>query len=139
MSRTFDTYDEAKEWADYEEQRIFRERFPNRFCPSAPAPGPIEIESGYLEHDGLIHSEDAILSRPRFRMSSGVYFLIRDDQVVYVGQAVDVHARVSTHGRNWKQFDSYTYIPCEHDRLDEVERHYIRLFQPELNVRGVAA
>ena len=139
LSKTLDTFDEARAWANEQESRILRERAPNRFAPSSPAPGPVEIEAGELEAGGLIHSEDAVLRRPRFRPSCGVYFLIDRDEIVYVGQATNVHARVAAHTRNWKQFDSYTYIPCPKEQLDALERHYIQRLQPALNVRGIAA
>jgi len=66
---------------------------------------------------------------------SGVYFLCKDDDVVYVGKSVDVAARVRSH-RSDKQFDRAFAVPVEEDRLDEVELAYINALQPPLNVIG---
>ena len=62
----------------------------------------------------------------------GIYFLIREQRVVYVGQSVNVFSRIFTHVQT-KQFDSYVYIPCEADMLDKLESLYIHFLSPSLN------
>lgn len=63
---------------------------------------------------------------------SGIYFLIRDGRVVYVGQSVDVFGRISTHQRD-KTFDAIAYVPCERHLLDKMESLYIHTLRPPLN------
>lgn len=63
---------------------------------------------------------------------TGVYFLVCSGTVVYVGQAVNVYARIAQH-RNSKIFDGYAYIPCEKEMLDRLESLYIHYLRPELN------
>jgi len=63
----------------------------------------------------------------------GVYFLIKDREIVYVGQSVDVFLRVSQH-RSIKEFDSFSYIHVEREHLSAIERHFIDSFDPKLNV-----
>ena len=62
----------------------------------------------------------------------GIYFLISEKRIVYVGQSTNVFSRVYTHLQT-KQFDSYVYMPCEKDMLDKLESLYIHFLTPELN------
>ena len=62
----------------------------------------------------------------------GIYFLISEKRIVYVGQSTNVFSRVYTHMQT-KQFDSYVYMPCEKDMLDKLESLYIHFLTPELN------
>lgn len=62
----------------------------------------------------------------------GVYFLIDTNKVVYVGQSVNVYARLCTHKRE-KQFDRYTVLPCSENMLDTLESMYIHFFRPKYN------
>ena len=66
-------------------------------------------------------------------LPSGVYFLIADGEVLYVGQSVDVLARISRHRREGKLFDSFSYIVCEPSELDRIEALYIKAFLPPEN------
>lgn len=64
----------------------------------------------------------------------GVYLLLHQGEVVYVGQAVDMRRRVGDHlGDARKVFDAARCIPCPVDKLLEVERRYILAFGPKLN------
>lgn len=62
----------------------------------------------------------------------GVYFLVHKKKVVYVGQSTNVFNRIHTHAQ-YKEFDSYVYIPCEKDMLDKLESLYIHFLSPPLN------
>lgn len=62
----------------------------------------------------------------------GVYFLFWDGRCVYVGQSVNVHARLMQH-RAVKEYDYADIIPVPPEKLAEVERHYIALIKPEWN------
>ena len=69
------------------------------------------------------------------RLSSGIYFLILGDQVVYVGQSeFSVFTRIGTHTRD-KEFDSFHYIEVdsEGDNLSELEAFYILQYLPVYN------
>ena len=81
-------------------------------------------------------SEKEILNLPRFDSRSkisGIYFLIKDGRIVYVGQSENVHYRAFVHAKQ-KDFDSYTYIPCELSQLGILEAAYINALKPELNI-----
>lgn len=64
----------------------------------------------------------------------GIYFLYSCGQLVYVGQAVNVHMRVLGHiSEGTKQFDSFGWIPFPEGDLDEFEANYIIELKPPLN------
>jgi hypothetical protein len=68
----------------------------------------------------------------------GVYFLVNDGQIVYVGQSIDVGGRVRTHVADpAKQFTHAAWIPCEPARLDAVERFWINALRPAYNRAGM--
>lgn len=71
-------------------------------------------------------------------MEPGVYLLLRNDVVVYVGSSNNVSSRVGDHvrerGRSYgKDFDSVVYLPCDADRRLLIEGALIRLLRPERN------
>ena len=75
---------------------------------------------------------DVVTKSSGWEVIAGVYFLIRDGVVVYVGQSINVFQRLDEH-RKKKQFDRFYVLPCPAERLREVEMHYIKTFAPELN------
>ncbi len=62
----------------------------------------------------------------------GVYFLVEGKEVVYVGQSINVMARIATH-RADKRFSRFAYIPCKPEILDRLESLYIHTLRPALN------
>jgi excinuclease UvrABC nuclease subunit len=62
-----------------------------------------------------------------------IYFLIKDDRVMYVGQTVCFDSRFKDHLTSEKVFDRYAFITTERAELDEVEALYIHTLQPSLN------
>ena len=63
---------------------------------------------------------------------TGIYFLIKEKKIVYIGQSTNIFTRITTHAK-YKKFDSYSYIPCDQSILDKLESLYIHVYQPELN------
>lgn len=63
----------------------------------------------------------------------GVYFLFKGDDVVYVGQSVNVFSRVASHKSGSKDFDGFTYVQCDKRHLDFLESLYIHALRPRLN------
>lgn len=102
-----------------------------------------------------------------FKNKSGIYGLIYDGEVIYVGQSKNLKDRLSTHNRTTqiqntikaiireegkinrtKQLAMYYFIDehreemqfiilKETDELNKYEEHYISLFQPKYNYKGV--
>ena len=63
---------------------------------------------------------------------SGVYFLCEADDVVYVGQSIDVTTRIRQHTD--KQFDRALCLPCPEQDLNRVEAAFIGFFKPKYNI-----
>jgi predicted house-cleaning noncanonical NTP pyrophosphatase (MazG superfamily) len=61
----------------------------------------------------------------------GVYFLIKDDEIVYIGQSINIASRVASHKD--KDFDSMSFVACQKEELDILESLYILAYQPALN------
>ncbi len=65
----------------------------------------------------------------------GVYLLLRENVVVYVGSSVDVVTRVASHRSGWerKDFHRAIFFPCHPAKRLEIEGVLIRFFVPEYN------
>lgn len=61
-----------------------------------------------------------------------VYFLLKGDEVVYVGQTRNGMARPLSHKAN-KDFDSIYIMPCDEKMLGIVEGQYIVKYNPMYN------
>lgn len=78
----------------------------------------------------LREDEMALVALP-WAKASGVYFLLDGDEVVYVGQSVNVYSRIGQHTD--KRFDRYAFVPCPVDALNKLESLYIHCLRPRLN------
>lgn len=68
---------------------------------------------------------------------SGVYLLFKGDELVYVGKSINLFSRISTHTQS-KRFDSFWFINCPKETMDESERKLIDLLQPPENKQGIS-
>ena len=86
-----------------------------------------------------LYSEQEVVASSRLYSdldrACGVYFLIERNEVVYVGQSVNVFSRMREHCKS-KRFDSYSYISCPREDLNVLESLYIHVFRPPLQGRG---
>lgn len=81
-----------------------------------------------------LRSEDNIVRYGRcYQAACGIYFLIKENHVIYVGQAINVMSRIIEHARCGRDFDTYNFIRCHRSQLDEWERAYINALMPPLN------
>lgn len=128
-AKTFASRREAEEWAsDLETQLRDMRRAPSKAIelisrlPANPPPA------------------EEVLSLPRIDLRdgpTGIYFLFKRDKCIYIGQSRRIHQRVQEHRfapRHKKDFDSYTWVLCTPEELDELERFYINAVKPELNI-----
>lgn len=63
-----------------------------------------------------------------------IYFLVRDGEVVYVGQTTNLAARLYKHRQRGVDFDSFAQMPCPAEDMDRLEADYIDALLPEMNV-----
>jgi len=95
----------------------------------------MEIISGVsasLTTKALLFPEEIVKASMPWNRTSGVYFLIDNSEIVYVGQAVNVYARIDQHSFT-KTFSHYAFVPCKKELLDRLESLYIHFLRPKLN------
>ena len=70
-------------------------------------------------------------------VDSGVYILILDGIVVYVGESKSVYSRIGAHVKDSKKrFDSVRILPCQEHRRKYWEAVLIDRYQPLFNTKG---
>lgn len=136
LSKKFPDRSAAEQWATETERKIDG-RQPGQ-TPSFDRPGPALVTSVPVTvlraRRSIPYYEAEIVSGAvPTSIASGVYFLIRRGEVVYVGQSLDVLHRIARHRREGRIFDAYSVIECVPEQLDELERTYIKAFVPEDN------
>lgn len=65
--------------------------------------------------------------------ASGVYFLLKDDTVQYIGSSINVYSRIAQHIGNKVDFDSATIEFCAEHLILQREAQYIIKYNPPLN------
>ncbi|MDE1545956.1 GIY-YIG nuclease family protein [Dechloromonas agitata] len=86
----------------------------------------------------IAYSADEIIANSRsLEKTCGVYFLVKEERIIYVGKSRDVYKRIGQHEKT-KQFDRITVIECSERDVDRLELIYIEKFKPILNVLGKA-
>lgn len=64
-----------------------------------------------------------------------IYFLCRGDEVVYIGQSINLSSRLGQH-LDMKHFDRVFYVSVPREDLTWRELELINQYQPELNKQG---
>lgn len=67
----------------------------------------------------------------------GIYFLVRNNRVVYVGKSTNLLGRLGQHSHD-QDFDRIAFIECEECDLNSLEKAYITALLPQLNNCAVA-
>ncbi|MBP0714871.1 GIY-YIG nuclease family protein [Burkholderia sola] len=96
----------------------------------------LAINSASLALTGstLLTEAEIVAGSVTYQPRCGVYFLIKGERVCYVGQSINIEARVRTHYDRFK-FEAIAYIQCEQSSLDKMESLYIHTLRPECNGR----
>jgi hypothetical protein len=84
--------------------------------------------------DGLLKKRQILSIAKPIDVICGIYFLISDDEIVYIGQSINVISRVASHKKD-KEFDSFSYVEVPKDGLSLFEAAYIDAYKPKLNER----
>lgn len=91
------------------------------------------LKTDFEKPDHLL-SRKAVIERSKpIDKISGVYFLIQDDEIVYVGQSKDVDSRILAHSADKVFTRSYVLKAREEDLL-WLEGMYIQKFRPKYNL-----
>lgn len=72
-------------------------------------------------------------SKPKPNGIIGIYYLIHEERVVYVGQTVRGMSRIIEHITDGKLFDYYSFFPCNTGDLDRLEAIEVVKHEPHLN------
>ena len=68
-------------------------------------------------------------------MRPAIYVLFQGQEVVYVGQSINVYSRLGTHYQEGtKEFDSFRILYCKKKRMSFWERKLIKAYEPRYNV-----
>jgi len=77
---------------------------------------------------------DGIKEYPFPHPVTGIYFLVKKDKVVYVGQSIDIGTRLGRHEKDdWKDYDQVFFVSAPKNKLREMESHFIEHFAPKYN------
>jgi hypothetical protein len=70
----------------------------------------------------------------KVKRMKGVYFLFRQDELVYIGQSRDIVTRLILHKQKRQiVFDSFAVIETDPHSLESVEALYINQYRPKFN------
>jgi len=65
---------------------------------------------------------------------TGIYFLLKNDEIVYVGKTINLYDRIMVHQKqNVKDFDSYLFLEVDNKKLNLSERYFINKLKPIYN------
>lgn len=81
-----------------------------------------------------LSAEEIIAAAVPHRHQCGVYFLVKDSRVMYVGQSTHAGRRVPEHLSTGKPFDAYHFVPVPEPLLDDTEAAYILALNPPWNL-----
>ena len=100
----------------------------------SPKVMPMEGSLKSIPHIPLLSLQEIMRRATPMPLVRGIYFLIRGDEIIYVGQTPNIFRRLGEHLRN-KVIDAYYLEPCEgsQEELTLLERRYIDIFLPPLN------
>jgi len=91
----------------------------------------LDILSNQITSRDMLLEEEVVAGSHGYKFACGVYFLVHAGAVVYVGQSINVYARVHSHRQEgFKVFDSFAFTPCEREELDMLESLYIHALCP---------
>lgn len=84
-----------------------------------------------------VNTEKFLRRKPHYGY---VYFLIDEDEIVYVGQTVKLPDRIKAHTNKryplfYKQFTHFSTLKVRADRLKITEEVYIATFNPKYNIQ----
>lgn len=62
----------------------------------------------------------------------GIYFLLLEGEVVYIGKSKQLHMRVHEHRKKFA-YDEYAFLNVDKEKLDFTEKKYILRYKPKHN------
>jgi len=82
----------------------------------------------------LLSEEEIINNSREYKDICGVYFLIQDNKIVYIGKSFNIYVRIDQHYKSEKIiFDKWNYIELSKEKIDEMETRYVLKYNPKYN------
>ncbi len=106
-------------------------------CPGAPL--PLDLRPVVLEQvkgevpSALAMVRERLCAYPSLDHPPCVYFLLQDNQVVYVGTSRNLAGRLVSHRQEGKRWDRVLYLPAPRDQLHEIEAEWVKALKPRCN------
>lgn len=66
---------------------------------------------------------------------TGVYFLIKDGKIIYIGKTTQFEVRIKAHRAKGMCFDYARLIQCDKSRISFYEARWIKKFKPLKNIK----
>jgi hypothetical protein len=89
----------------------------------------------YCGDAAILSAVDIAAASKEVEALGGVYFLLQNQRIVYVGKSNNVHARLADHfAKKVIEFDRFHIVPCDPRDLDHLEALYIGALRPKYNV-----
>lgn len=71
-----------------------------------------------------------------FNRQSVIYFLLRNEELLYIGKSIQLPARIEAHAST-KRFNRVLYFETPPTELAAIESAFIQHFRPPLNKAGM--
>ena len=123
--KTFPSKSRAQQWA----AQLEREGTPEDGVLLSRIPLKLKLLLGRADYS----PEDIVAAGMPVSRQTGVYFLIRDSEIIYVGKTTDLYNRLRRHVHDGRRFDHYNFLPCPPEQLNELEAAYIARILPREN------
>lgn len=70
----------------------------------------------------------------KIEIKVGIYFLLKNNEIVYVGKTINLEQRIMSHQmNNKKDFDNFLFFKVDSEKLDLCERYFINKLKPIYN------
>jgi len=120
-------FESAKKQAHKEAQHVINVRQAQRDIRK-------DAVHGVRDRRGLLEPQHIAAEAMLYDAVIGVYFLLQDDEVVYIGKSNDALRRLSQHrAENQKTFNRVFMVRCQLVELDRLEALYIDKYRPKYN------
>lgn len=107
------------------------------YVPARELPSPVRItidppKADYRNVPNSLRQVAGLRELTNELYRSGIYFLCLENELVYVGQSVNVIGRITSHVAS-KNFDRVFFLAWPPDDLTRIEAALIRALKPKLN------
>lgn len=85
---------------------------------------PVFAQLGFAEFTDVFEKKHIKHIIPKSNVS-GIYCLLVEDELYYIGKSLNISGRFIDHKRTHKNIHKFTYIECGCEKLDEFEQHCI--------------